>query len=318
MDLTLRAAESMLLMTVLFGAALALRGAKVLTEQHAGVFAKAIMQLVLPALVFGHLAAHRIRLEMLEAPALMFSSSVMLMVLGYLAGRWIFRLPRPSLGAVVLCTGFTSAAFLGIALVEIVYPHDGTMEETVLIAELGVGVPVFILGPLIAAYFGVREDGEAFSIAQGLLRYLRSPIFVAIVAGLLWGGLGLPVGGNLPLDVLFGVCKQLEGGLVPLVGLAVGLMLRPLPFAKLAPLIAFVAVAQLILQPGYLAFGADLLALPPAQRDSVLLQGAAPVATLPAIFCREYNCDGQLAASLILATTLLAMASIPLIVAWLG
>lgn len=96
MDLTLRAAESMLLMTVLFGAALALRGAKVLTEQHAGVFAKAITQLVLPALVFGHLAAHRIRLEMLEAPALMFSSSVMLMVLGYLAGRWIFGFLGPA------------------------------------------------------------------------------------------------------------------------------------------------------------------------------------------------------------------------------
>ncbi len=318
MDLALRAAESMLVMMTLFGAALALRSAKVLTEQHAGVFAKAITQLVLPALVFGHLAAHRISLEMLEGPALMFSSSVLLMVLGYVAGRWVFRLPRPSLGAVVLCTGFTSAAFLGIALVEIVYPHDGDMEETVLIAELGVGVPVFILGPLIAAYFGVRDDGEAFSIVRGLVAYLRSPIFIAIVTGLLWGGLGLPTGGNLPLDVLFGVCKQLEGGLVPLVGLAVGLMLRPLPFVKLAPLIVFVGVAQLIVQPGYLAFSSDLLALQPMQRESLLLQGAAPVATLPAIFCREYNCDAQLAASLILATTILAMGSIPLTVVWFG
>jgi predicted permease len=318
MDLTLRAAESILVMMALFGAALALRSAKVLTEQHAGVFAKAITQLVLPALVFGHLAAHRIRWEMLDAPALMFSSGVLLMLLGYVVGRWVFRLERPSLGAVVLCTGFTSAAFLGIALVEIVYPHDGNMEETVLIAELGVGVPVFVLGPLIAAYFGVRGDGEAFSIVRGLLQYLRSPIFIAIVAGLLWGGLALPTGGNLPLDVLFGVCRQLEGGLVPLVGLAVGLMLRPMPFVKLAPLIAFVAVAQLILQPGYLAYSSDLFALLPAQRESLLLQGAAPVATLPAIFCREYNCDAQLAASLILATTLLAMGTIPLAVSWFG
>lgn len=156
-------------MIALFGAALALRNGKVLTEQHAGVFAKAMTQLVLPALVFGHLAAHRIRWEMLDAPARMFSSGVLLMLLGYVVGRWVFRLARPSLGAVMICTGFTSAAFLGIALVEIVYPHDGNMEKTALIAELGVGVPVFVLGPLIAAYFGVRGDGDAFSIVRGLL-----------------------------------------------------------------------------------------------------------------------------------------------------
>jgi hypothetical protein len=90
-DLTVRAAESMLLMTVLFAAAIVLRSTKVLAEEHAGVFAKAITQLILPALVFGHLA-------------LTFSSGVLLMGLGCLAGRWVFRLPHPSLGALVLCT----------------------------------------------------------------------------------------------------------------------------------------------------------------------------------------------------------------------
>ncbi len=318
MDLTLRAAESMLLMTVLFGAAILLRSGGLLTEQHAGIFAKTITQLILPALVFSHLAVHRITPEMLDAPALMFSSSLLLMAVGYVAGRWVFRLPRASLGALVLCTGFTSAAFLGIALVEIVYPHDPGIEETVLIAELGVGVPVFILGPLVAAHFGVHQEGESGAVARGLVNYLRSPIFIAIVAGLSWGGLGLPTGGNLPLDVLFAACKQLEGALVPLVGLAVGLMLRPLPVAKLAPLIAFVAVAQLFGQPAYLALGSDQFALAPLQGESLILQGAAPVATLPAIFCREHNCDPQLAASLVLATTLLAMGSIPVVVAWLG
>ena len=86
----------------------------------------------------------------------------------------------------------------------------------------------------------------------------------------------------------------------------------------LAPLILFVAVIQLIVQPVYLTQGAQLLALPRVQIDSLLLQGAAPVATLPAIFCRQYDCDGQFAAALILATTLLALGSIPLMAIWLG
>jgi hypothetical protein len=316
MDLTLRAAESMLIMVSLFAAAIALRSARVLAEEHAGIFARAITKLILPALVFAHLAQHRVSLQMLEAPALMLSSGLLLMLLGYLAGRFLFRLARPSLGAFVLCTGFTSAAFLGIALVEIVYPGDANIEETVLIAELGVGVPIFLLGPLIAAYFGAAAGGGP-SVLRGLIAYLGSPIFIAIVAGFLWGGLGLPTGGHLGLDVLFGVCKQLEAGLVPLVGLAVGLMLRPMPVLQLAPLILFVAAAQLVLQPVYLARGADLLALPELQRGSLLVQGAAPVATLPAIFAREHGCDSQLAAALILSTTLIAIVSIPLVILWL-
>jgi hypothetical protein len=316
MDLTLRAAESMLIMVSLFAAALALRGTGVLTEAHSGIFARAITKLILPALVFSHLAQHRVTPAMLDAPALMLSSSFVLMLLGYLAGRFVFRLSRPALGAFVLCTGFTSAAFLGIALVEIVYPDGSNIEETVLIAELGVGLPLFLLGPLIAAHFGA-SPGNGPSVVRGLMEYFRSPIFIAIVAGFLWGGLGLPTAGNLFLNVLFGVCKQLEGGLVPLVGLAVGLMLRPLPVLSLAPLILFVAAAQLVLQPLYLAYGADLAGLSAPARGSLLVQGAAPVATLPAIFAREHGCDGRLAAALVLSTTLLAIGSIPLMILWL-
>lgn len=318
MDLTLRAAESILLMVLLFAAAIVLRSTRVLAEEHASIFARAITQLILPALVFSHLAAHSIRLEMLIAPAVMFSSSLLFLLVGYLAGRWLFRLSRPSLGAFMLCTGLTSAAFMGIALVEIVYPHSPDMDETVMIAELGVGLPAFFFGPLIAAFFGARDDGKPFSVTRGLIEYLRSPIFIAILLGFIWGGFRLPIEGNLALDVLFGTCRQLENSLVALVGLTVGLMLRPLPIKRVALLAIFVAVFQLGLQPLYLSGAATLLALTEMQRESLILQGAAPVATLPAIFARQYGCDAQLAAALILATTLLSIATIPLVVLWLG
>ncbi len=318
MDLTLRAAESMLLMVTLIAAALALRSARMLAEEHSGILARVITHLILPALVFSQLAQHRVTLEMLDAPALLLSSGLVLMLVGYLAGRFLFRLARPSLGAFVLCTGFASAAFLGIALVEILYPDHQDIEETVLIAQLGVTVPLFIFGPLLAAYFGAGRIGKRYSVSRELQSYLRSPISISMVAGFLWGGLALPTGGNLALDVLFGVCKQLEGALVPLVGLVIGLMLRPMPMVRLAPLILFVATAQLLAQPLYLAKGAELLHLLPDQRASLLVQGAAPVSTLPAIFSREYGCDSQLAAALTLATTLLGIITIPLVVPWLA
>jgi predicted permease len=314
MELITRIAESMLLLLLLFAAALVMRRAGALDEASSRVLARLITLLVLPALVFNHLSRHRIVPEMLEAPAIMLASGILLMGLGWLAGTRLFRLDRPQLGAVVLCTGFCSAAFLGIPLVEIVYPHLA-LQESVLIAELGVGLPLFLLGPLVAAYYG---GGAGFSMRAHLVSYLRSPIFLAIVTGLLWGNLGLPRGGNLALDTLFLTIGHLESALIPLVGLAIGLMLRPMPMARIAPLVAFVGVAQLVLQPLLLAGAARLMELPASQSESLILQAAAPVATLPAIFCREYNCDGELAAGLVLFTTLLSLISIPLVVASLG
>lgn len=316
MDITQRVAESMLLILLLYSAAIAMRSAGILREDHAGVLAKIITHLVLPAVVFAHLADNRIRWEMLEAPALMFSAVVVFSALGWGVGRWAFRLSRPRLGAVILCTGFTSAAFLGIPLVQLVYSGEMALEETVLISELGNGMPLFLFGPLIAAYFG---EGEAqFSLRRQVLAYIRSPLFVAIVAGLAWGALALPTQGNFAVDALFTTLDRVEGSLIALVGLTIGLMLRPLPLGQIGPLLVFVSVCQLLLQPLYLAGSAGLVALPQVQVESLVLQGAAPVAALPAVFCREYGCDGQLAAGLILGSTLLALATIPLIVLWLG
>lgn len=314
MELVTRIAESMLLLLLLFGVAILMRRVGALEEANSRVLARLITLLVLPSLVFNHLSKHRIDPEMLEAPAVIFASGILLMGLGWLVGTRVFHLGRPQLGAVTLCTGFCSAAFLGIPLVEIVYPQLA-LQETVLIAELGVGLPLFLLGPVVAAYYG---SSKGFSISRQALAYLRSPIFLSIVGGLLWGNLGLPRGGNLILDSLFLTIGHLEAALIPLVGLAIGLMLRPMPFARIAPLVAFVGAAQLVVQPFLLAGAARLLELPEAQAQSLILQAAAPVATLPAIFCREYNCDSELAAGLILFTTLLSLVSIPMVVALLG
>lgn len=314
MGLIAHIAESMLLLVLLFAAAIALRTTGAVKEQDSRVLARVVTLLVLPAMVFNHLSQHRVRAEMLEAPALLLASALLLLAVGWLAGKWLFRLDRPQHGALILCTGFASVTFLGIPLVAIVYPTLD-LEETVLIAEFGSSVPVFVLGPMIAAYYG---GGADFSVRRALLEYLRSPIFIAIAGGLLWGNLGLPRGGNLPLDTLFLTLDHLEGALLPLVALTVGLMLKPMPIRRVAALVAFVAVCQLAVEPLLLAGGSALLQLPERQAQALILLGATPVATLPAIFCREYGCDAELAAGLILVTTVLSLATIPVVVATLG
>lgn len=306
--------EAMLLLLLLMTAALALRRAGALTEEHAGVFARVITLLILPALVFNHLSAHPISAEMLKAPTMLFLSGLILMALAWTVGTRFFHLGRLQLGALILCTGFGAATLVGIPLVQIAHP-ELDLQESILIGVLGVELPLFILGPLIASYYG-RRDGFSFGIAARIV--LGSPILPAMVAGILWGQFALPRDGNLALDTLFLTLDHLEAALLPLVGLAIGLMLRPIAIANLLPMFAFVAAVQLVLQPTLLAAGAWIWSLPGAITATLILQGAAPVTALSAIFVRQSGCDGALAASLILFTTLLSLVTIPFMVIAFG
>lgn len=306
--------EAMLLLVLLILAALALRSAGALTEDHAGVFSRVITLLILPALAFNHLSESPIDADMLKAPTMLFLSGLILMALAWYVGTRVLRLERLQLGALILCTGFGAATLVGIPLVEIAHP-ELDLQESILIGVLGVELPLFLLGPLIASYYG-RRDG--FSLAAGVWVVLRSPIVPAAVAGILWGQFALPRGGNLALDTLFLTLNHLEAALLPLVGLAIGLMLRPISIANMLPLLAFVAVVQLVLQPTLLAIGSWLWSLPESIAATLILQGAAPVTVLSAIFVRQYGCDGALAASLILFTTLLSLLTIPLMVIAFG
>ncbi|WP_200386668.1 AEC family transporter [Thiocapsa imhoffii] len=306
--------EAMLLLVLLISAALMLRAAGALTEEHADVFSRVITLLVLPALVFNHLSAHPISADMLQAPTMLFISGLILMVLAWSVGTRVLHLGRLQLGALILCTGFGAATLVGIPLVEIAHP-ELDLQESILIGVLGVELPLFILGPLIASYYGRREG---FSLGAGALLILRSPIVLAAIAGILWGQFGLPRDGNLALGTLFLTLDHLEAALLPLVGLAIGLMIRPIAVHNLLPLFAFVAAVQLVLQPVLLAIGSWLWSLPASIIATLILQGAAPVTALSAIFVRQYGCDGALAASLILFTTLLSLITIPLMVIAFG
>ncbi|RKT47342.1 AEC family transporter [Thiocapsa rosea] len=306
--------EAMLLLVLLIIAALVLRRAGALTEDHAGVFSRVITLLILPALVFNHLSAHPISADMLKAPTMLFLSGLMLMALAWYVGTRVLHLGRLQLGALILCTGFGSATLVGIPLVEIAHP-ELDLQESILIGVLGVELPLFILGPLIASYYG-RRDG--LSLGAGARVVLGSPIVPAVIAGILWGQFELPRGGNLALDTLFLTLDHLEAALLPLVGLAIGLMLKPITIANLLPLFAFVAAVQLVLQPTLLAVGSWLWSLPESITATLILQGAAPVTALSAIFVRQSGCDGTLAASLILFTTLLSLLTIPLMVIAFG
>jgi predicted permease len=85
----------------------------------------------------------------------------------------------------MLSSSFSSSALIGYPLVQYAFPNNPeALTDAILLSELGVGLPLFTICVVVAMYFG-EGRGEPRTFCQSLRDYVGSPIFVALVAGLL-------------------------------------------------------------------------------------------------------------------------------------
>jgi malate permease and related proteins len=302
---------------VLYGLALLLRRQGVLTENHSLVLARLVTDLFLPATIFVSLAGQTIQPRQLE-PAF-----VMLAVqLGAIALSWsvsaLLRFPRAQQGAIVFCSAFSSSTFLGYALIREMYPDNPqALTEAVLISEIGVGYLLFILGPILAAYFG-SEGLDTRSRLTTSLAFFKSPVFFALVIGLLWSLLRLPGQENVLVAPLFQVCQILSGALTPVAILSVALLFRmPSVRGILAPLSIVVAI-DLLLQPLAAGLLASLFGFPKLWRDVLVMLAAMPPAVLGVVFLRRHGADASMASALLLAATIISSVTVLLVFSLVG
>ncbi len=230
----------------------------------------------------------------------------------------LLHFARPQQGAIVFCSAFGSSTFLGYVLIKEMYPDNPqAMTEAVLVSEIGVGYLLFILGPVLAAYFGSRAlDARARWAAS--LAFFRSPVFFALLIGLLWGTLRLPGQESAFLAPVFQVCQTLSAALTPVAILAVGLLFKlPSVRGMLLPLGIVVAI-NLLLQPLAAGLLASLFGFPDLWRDVLILLTSMPPAVLGVVFLRRYGADASLASALLLAATIISCGTLLIVFSLVG
>ncbi|MFP4266258.1 MAG: AEC family transporter [Desulfonatronovibrionaceae bacterium] len=301
--------NAIIVIILIYGLAVLLRRKKVLAEEHSLVLARVVTDLCLPAMIFVTLAGLTI------VPRELIPAFVMLgLELSCIAAAWILCVllgfARPQQGAIVFCSAFGSSAFLGYALIMQVYPDNPqVLGQTVLISEIGVGYPIFILGPMLAAYFGAGgsriQDQWKASLA-----FFRSPVFFALIAGILWSVAGLPEKDNPLTAPVFKLGHVLASALTPMAILSVGLMFKiPRLQSILLPL-AIVIGIKLLAKPLLAGFAASSLGLPGIWEQILVLLSAMPPAVLGVVFLKRYGGDAGLASALLLVASLISCATI--------
>ncbi len=288
---------------------------QVVHEEDGPLLARLVTEVALPAVIFSALATHPIgRSQWLLVVAILVAGMTSL-GLAWLVGTLLKR-PRTQVGALMLSSSFGSSALIGYPLIQYAFPHNPqALADAILLSEVGVGIPLFTICVVVAMHFGEAGGEQPFS--QSLRDYVRSPIFLALVAGLLVSPLGLDP--NRPiLAPIFKTFDMIQAALPLLACLILGLQLKYRPARLIAPLIIVSAVIQLIFQPWLGSLQATWYHLSLTQRQILVLEGAMPSAILPSVFAARYRCGPAICANIIFFHLLASVVTLPLVFATLG
>ncbi len=313
--MNLQVFETVFAFTIVVLICLLLRKLSIIKTEDNMVFTKLLTQVVLPAVIFLQLSATPIKSGQFLLVFAVFVAGVLSMLLAYIAGR-ILRLTKPKIGALMLTSSFGSSALLGYPFIAFSFPNNPeAIADAVLLSELGVGLPMFLVGPAIAIYFG--NQSESFNIKKTLFSYLRSPIFIAIVLGIAVSFMPFDRQNNF-VAPFFEAFKMINGALSILACLILSLNLKLIPLKGIIPLFVISALIQMWFQPFIAHTQATLYGLTVLQTQVLVLISSMPSAVLGPVFASRHDCAPETASALVMAHIVLSIVMIPAVFYLMG
>jgi len=283
----------------------------IVQEEDAALCARLLTQAALPAFIFFQLSTHPVSSRQFLMVLAMIVTGLLSMGAAWLAGKSL-RLERPKIGALMLTSSFGSTALIGYPLIQFSFPNNPTaLTDAILLSELGVGLPIFILGPAVAMHFGEDFEKNVANRRKVLVEYFRSPIFFATVLGLMIAPLQLPVG-NWLLAPLYEALSVIGSAVAVLACLILGLQLKMKSLKGIWTLFLVSAFIQMAFQPWVAHTQAALYHLSVEQSQVLTLISSLPAAVLVSVFATHYKCASDTTSALIMMHLLLAIVAVPL------
>lgn len=225
---------------------------------------------------------------------------------------------RPLLSRVLVQgdAGFTSVFqgstranfFITLAAAPVLLPADGA--ALVIIAVAFFTVLVNVLSVLVLARWGTQGDAN---IAQLVKRLATNPFILAAAAGILLNVTGAPV--PVVVDSAVGL---IAGAGVPVALLTAGAGLRLASMHAHLPGILTASLAKLVIMPTVAVGLGLLLGLEASVLAMLVLFHSQPTATTSYVLARQMGGDHELMAAVLTSQTLLAILTVPAMLALLA
>ncbi len=201
----------------------------------------------------------------------------------WLIGRWL-KLPRRTVGALILTGGLGNTSYVGLPLIEAYYGHQG-LASGIIVDQLGSFLVLSTLGITVAGIYSSGRPG----IGEMARRIALFPPFIALVIALLLIPTAYP-------EWLSIVLKRLGDTLAPLALLSVGFQLRLGHLAGNGRNLAIGLGFKLVLAPLVLfLLYVPLLGAHGQAIQITLFEAAMPPMITAAILATEHDLDPPLA-----------------------
>lgn len=288
-----------------------LKKRKVVSPGDLKKYSKLMTMGILPAVIFLQLSQNPVHGHQFILVLIMFLAGFCSMSITWVIGT-LMRLKRETLGMLIITSSFGSSALIGYPLIKFAFPSNmPAMTDAILISELGVGVPIFTLCPIVASYYGSGSSGVKTILAT-FLNYLKSPIFISIIAGIIFSQFQAIVR-NPFLDPFWDALRMINGTLTVLACLILGLQLKFRSFKRILPLFIVSAIIQMGIQPFLANLGADIMHVGALDKQILVLISAMPSAVLGMVFATQYQCDSETASELVFLNIMVSVIGIPLV-----
>lgn len=301
-------AQGVIIMTFLILLSALLRKIGLLDKKDSKLTGKLVLKVTLPAIIFSALAMHPIKLKFLEVSAIVTAVEIICLALAYVIARSL-KFSRPKTGALMLVSAFGMSAMLGYPLIRDTFPGNGiALEYAVITSEIGVGLIIFIFGPIIATYFGQSAINKK-SIFNSVYQFVKSPIFFALTLGIIFPYFEIPTD-NFTAKTIGKILTIVGHSNQLLVAITIGLLLEIRNYKSHITFLLIAIFMKLILEPLLTFEITSVLNIELIARQVSFIETAMPSSIIIAIYAREYNCEPELVSTTTLITLLVSLISV--------
>jgi predicted permease len=285
----------------------------VFNNSHQPVFNRLVTELALPVIIFSTLSVSSIHASQILSALIMLASILICCFLAYVICR-AMRLSYRVTGSMVMLAGFGSTSTLAYPLIKQTFAGNSeAMALGLMIGEFGVCIPFFTLGVIMAAYFGGRAEMKKPDVMPVIKDFFSSNIFIACVFGIIVS--------RIPAATAFMKTQfwtnffgYFNNGLEILVAISIGLMLKPIKVRDILPLLIIIVLLKIFVQPLLVKGGACAAGLSTLPTEILVIEAAMPSGAVAAVIADRYGCDGPLASTIVIATYLVSLLTIPLVI----
>ena len=218
-------------------------------------------------------------------------------------------------------TIFSNAAFMGMPLIRAVFGAEATVYAS--IYNITFNLFLWSLGVYICTdkrdvnENGIEDDEEHIKHGASPLKALYHPVTIAAVLGLIF--FILPIEGYIP-SIAIETLNNLGNLVGPLSMMVIGLRLADMDFRgifKDKHMYVFLALRHVILPLvtlGIVKLVGLVLPVHELVEMVIVTLAAAPAATSATMFAEKYECDANYVSRLVTVSTLLSIATMPLII----